>query len=350
MHELTRIFAVTGDDVVRFTLGRGKANHAESMLHGVEARCVAVDPVDPNRIYVGTLDSGLYTSDDGGLTWRGDEDGLSDRRVLSLAVSPSHRESGISVVYAGTEPSNLYRSEDGGHSWQRVPALRDLPSEPQWSFPPRPWTHHVRTIALHPTDPGWLAVGIELGGVMRSRDGGASWLDHNPQAHSDAHQLLTHPLAPERVYEAAGQGIARSEDRGDSWTKLEHGLDRHYAWAQAIDPADPDLWYIAVSRSPFAAHGNGDGQAHLWRSRGDGWVAVDGWGDAPELRRMPYALTALPEQANRLLVGLRGGTLLLSDDAGESWSRLALELDDIVSLQASPAFHRHALGARPVSR
>ena len=62
--------------------------------------------------------------------------------------------------------------------------------------------------------PSWLAVGIELGGVMRSDDGGASWFDHNPQAHSDAHQLLTHPLAPDRLYEAAGQGIARSENLG----------------------------------------------------------------------------------------------------------------------------------------
>ena len=51
---------------------------------------------------------------------------------------------------------------------------------------------------------------------MRSPNGGASWIDHNPQAHSDAHQLLTHPLAPDRLYEAAGQGIARSEDRGES--------------------------------------------------------------------------------------------------------------------------------------
>src|SRR5947209_13044787 len=126
-------------------------------------------------------------------------------------------------MYAGTEPSNLYRSEDGGQRWQQLPALRELPSEPRWSFPPRPWTHHVRTIALHPSDPNAIAVGIELGGVMRSRDGGATWIDHNPQAHSDAHQLLTHPLAPERLYEAAGQGIARSDDRGDTWERLAQG-------------------------------------------------------------------------------------------------------------------------------
>jgi photosystem II stability/assembly factor-like uncharacterized protein len=337
MRELTRLFAVTGDDVVRFTLTGARASVAESLLPGSGARCVAVDPADPDRVYVGTLDNGLYASHDAGRTWRSGENGLGDRRVLSLAVSPSHQASGISVVYAGTEPSNLYRSEDGGHSWQRLPALRDLPSEPHWSFPPRPWTHHVRTIALHPTDPDWLAIGIELGGVMRSLDGGASWIDHNPQAHSDAHELLTHPLAPERVYEAAGQGIARSEDRGASWARFEDGLDRRYAWAQALDPADPDLWYVAVSRSPYTAHGDGDGQAHLWRSRGDGCVAVDGWGDSRDLRRMPYALTALPEQPNRLLAGLRGGTLLLSDDAAESWSRLALDLDDIVGLQASLA-------------
>jgi photosystem II stability/assembly factor-like uncharacterized protein len=331
------VFVVAGDRLVRFDLDGFRADDAQSLLDGVGVRCVAIDPRDPGRVYVGTFDNGVYASADGGRNWRNDGHGLDDRRVMSVAVSGSDRVGGVSVVYAGTEPSNLYRSEDGGRRWQLLPALRDVPSEPRWSFPPRPWTHHVSTIALHPTDPGWLGVGIELGGVMRSRDRGATWIDHNPQAHSDAHQLLTHRLAPDRIYEVAGQGIARSEDRGASWARFEQRLDRRYAWSQAIDPGDPDLWYVAVSRSPSAAHGPGDGQAHLWRSRGDGWVAVDQWGDTLELRRMPYALATLPEQPNTVLVGLRGGTLLLSNDAGDSWSRLALELDDVTALQASPA-------------
>jgi photosystem II stability/assembly factor-like uncharacterized protein len=337
MGERSRVLGVTGEDVVRFGLEGSSASDPELMLRGVGAQCLAVDPRDPDRVYVGTFDRGLYRSQDGGLTWRDDGAGLGDRRVMSVAVSPSHQEAGISAVYAGTEPSNLYRSADGGRRWERLPALRELPSEPHWSFPPRPWTHHVRTIALHPTDPDWLAAGIELGGVVRSRDGGATWIDHNPQAHSDAHELLMHPLAPERLYEAAGQGIARSENLGDSWSKRDEGLDRHYAWAQAIDPADPNLWYVAVSRSAYAAHGGGDGQAHLWRSRGNGWTAVDNWGAAAELRRMPYTLTALPGRPNALLVGLRGGMLLLTDDTGDNWTRVAVALEDIVSLHASPA-------------
>jgi photosystem II stability/assembly factor-like uncharacterized protein len=337
MPEHARGFAATGDGVVRLTLARGKVQDGESLLDGVGARCVAVDQRQPDRVYVGTFERGVFVSDDGGISWRDDGRGLGDRRVMSLAVSPSHQTSGVSAVYAGTEPSNLYRSEDAGRSWHRLPALLDLPSEPSWSFPPRPWTHHVRTIALHPTDPDWLAVGIELGGVMRSRDGGASWLDHNPEAHSDAHQLLTHSLSPDRLYEAAGQGIARSEDLGQSWRRLDDGLDRSYAWAQAVDPADPDLWYVAVSRSPFAAHGAGDGQARLFRSHGDGFSTIDNWGDAPELRRMPYALATLPGQPKWLLVGLRGGTLLVTDDAGESWTRLPVEIKDVIDLALANA-------------
>jgi photosystem II stability/assembly factor-like uncharacterized protein len=334
------IHAVTGDAVARLSLSDGTPGEPATSLEGSGACCIAVDPLDPLRIYVGTFDDGLFASRDGGETWEPASDGLEDRRVLALAVSRSHRSDGVSAVYAGTEPSNLYRSEDGGRRWQRLPALRELPSEPNWSFPGRPWTHHVRTIALHPTDPDILLVGIELGGVMRSTDGGASWADHNPQAHSDAHRLLTHPLAPDRVYEAAGQGIAVSDDRGSSWTHVEEGLDRHYAWAAAVDSADPALWYVAVSRGPFAAHGRGDGEALIMRSIDDGWSPVAGWGESPELRRMPYALATLPERPGALVAGLRGGAVMLTEDAGESWSRLEIALPDVVDIAAMPSTDR----------
>jgi photosystem II stability/assembly factor-like uncharacterized protein len=361
-----RLLIVTGEDVIRLTLSGTVVRDAEVVLDSVGAQCVAIDPHDPDRAYVGTFDRGLFATDDGGRSWRSAESGLQSERVLSVSVSPSDRDGGPSAVYAGTEPSNLHRSHDGGSSWRLLPALRTLPSEPTWSFPPRPWTHHVRTIALHPTDPDELIVGIELGGVMRSHDRGESWLDHNPQAYSDAHQLLIDPVAPGRVYEAAGQGIARSDDLGTTWQRYEGGLDRHYAWAVAVDPVDPDLWYVSVSRGPFAAHGGGDGQSVLLRASaasngerdnsgrdnsgpdnsgpdnsgpdnsgrtsGGPFTRIDTWGDEPDLRRMPYALATVPGRHDWLLAGLRGGVLLVTDDAGESWTRLSAEVPEIVDL------------------
>ena len=88
MADSSRVYAVAGDRIVRFTIDRTGAHDSRSTLRGIGARCVAVDPRDPNRVYVGTFDDGLFCSDDGGETWRSDERGLTDRRVLSLAVSP----------------------------------------------------------------------------------------------------------------------------------------------------------------------------------------------------------------------------------------------------------------------
>ena len=113
---------------------------------------------------------------------------LPEPAVFSLAVSAAD-----GAVYAGTEPSRLFRSDDRGGSWRELEALLELPSQPSWSFPPRPWTSHVRWIAPSPHDGDLLLVGIELGGLMRSSDGGQSWQDHRPGAQRDVHSLAWHP-------------------------------------------------------------------------------------------------------------------------------------------------------------
>jgi len=92
---------------------------------------------------------------------------------------------------------------------------------------------------------------------------------------------------------------------------------------------------VAVSQSPAAAHGNSDGQAHLFRARGNGFTTIDTWGETPALRRMPDTLTTLPDQPGHLLVALRGGTLLLTRDAGDSWSQLPAKLPDAIDLAIS---------------
>ena len=58
---------------------------------------------------------------------------------------------------------------------------------------------------------------------------------------------------------------------------------------------------------------------------------------AAERRRMPYALSTLPGQPAHLLAALRGGSLLLTRDAGESWSRLPIRLSDAIALAVATA-------------
>jgi hypothetical protein len=82
---------------------------------------------------------------------------------------------------------------------------------------------------------------------MITRDGGATWEDRKPGAQDDAHAIAIHPEAPERVYEAAGGGVAYSHDAGRTWSSADEGMDRHYAWGLTIDAADPDLWYVSAS-------------------------------------------------------------------------------------------------------
>ena len=334
------LFAATGDAVARIeSRDNGRLEVALS-LEGSGAQCVAVDPHDPRRVYAGTYDDGVYRTLDGGQTWEQVGDAIPHRRVLSVAISPSHRTGGRSAVYVGTEPSNLYRSEDDGRTWQDFPRLPELPSAPTWSFPPRPWTSHVRWIAPHHSDPDLLFVGIELGGVMRSRDGGATWEDRKPGTYHDSHCLVTHPTAAGRVYEAAGGGVSLSSDAGDSWMPVDGGMDRHYVWGLAVDPADPDLWYVSASYGPRQAHGNhGDAQGVIYRKRGDApWQPLGdaGGGNGHGLPRpapfMPYALLTLRDRPNALVAGLQNGELLLSGDAGDTWQRLDVKLPALLSL------------------
>lgn len=308
---MTTFLAVTDLGLIRLA-ERDGALESVRLLEDRRLQCVAVDPREPARIFAGSRGHGVWRSDDGGRSWSSAD--LPARDVFSLAVSPAD-----GAVYAGTEPSMIFRSDDGGSSWRELDALRRLPSAPTWSFPPRPWTSHVRWIAPNPRDAGLLLAGIELGGLMRSTDGGETWEDHRPGAQRDVHALAWHPVATERAYEAGGGGAAWSFDAGETWRPADEGRDRHYTWALAVDPDDPDLWYVSASTGAGAAHRGGNAHAHIYRWQGSGpWQRLEGGLPQP-LDSMPYALLAL---RGLLLAGLADGRVYASRDRGDTWAPL----------------------------
>src|SRR5919205_872057 len=163
--------------------------------------------------YLCTRDRLLRLRRDGDATW--ERIALPESDVFSVAISAAD-----GALYAGTEPSRLFVARDGG-AWAELEALQDIPSRPRWSFPPRPWTHHVRWIAPDPHRAERLLVGIELGGVMASEDGGATFSDHRPGAKRDAHNIAWHPSADGLAYQAAGDGAAWSHDGGVSFQAVD---------------------------------------------------------------------------------------------------------------------------------
>ena len=320
--DTARLYAATGDAIARIEES-GDAWTAELSLRGSGAQCLAVHPNDADTVYAGLRGGGVRRTADGGRTWA--DCALPEPDVFSLAVSVAD-----GAVYAGTEPSALYRSDDGGETWRELEGLLELPSRPTWSFPPRPWTSHVRWIAPSPHSADVILVGIELGGLMRSTDGGETWQDHRQGAQPDVHSLAWHPRVDGRAYEAGGGGAAWSEDGGETWHPADDGRDRDYTWSVAVDPDDPDLWYVSASTGPFAAHGDGPPEARIYRRREDGWRALAGGLPEP-LPAMPYALVAAD---GRLFAGLADGQIWESADRGDTWRACALVGDALAELHA----------------
>jgi hypothetical protein len=286
------------------------------VLEDVAPTCVAVDG---ELVLVGTQGEGVMLSRDGGGAWERIE--LPERDVLSVAISPAD-----GALYAGTEPSRLFVSRDGG-PWSELEALQEIPSRESWSFPPRPWTHHVRWIAPDPHTAERLLVGIELGGLMYSEDGGASFTDHRPGAKRDTHFIAWHPTADGHAYQSAGDGAARTRDGGLSWEPEDAGRDLPYCWALAIDPADPERWFVAAARGPGAAHAGQGASGGLYRWEDQAWRGVPVPGES-----MPYALAL---RDGTLLAGMTDGRVLSSRDGGDSWADSEVRLASIVAMATS---------------
>jgi photosystem II stability/assembly factor-like uncharacterized protein len=294
-------------------------------LQGSRAQCLAIDPRRPEFIYLGSRGNGIWKSTNGGRSW--EDCNLPMPDIFSLAISPADGS-----LYAGTEPSRLFRSRDQGSSWEELSALRKIPSAPTWSFPPRPWTSHVRWVAPNPQDPQLILVGIELGGLMRSPDGGETWEDHRPGAQRDVHSLAWHPNQPGQAYEAGGGGAAWSKDQGETWLPADQGRDRNYCWALAPDPIDPETWFISASTGPGPAHGGANPEAFLYRWHGPQgpWQRLSG-GLPDPLPAMPYALAI---DAETMYAGLSNGEIYCSSDRGDIWQHLAHGGDRLPSIVA----------------
>src|ERR1700752_1875418 len=247
----------------------------EEHLGGRSPEWGAVDLRGPTQVYCGTARAGLFRSRDSGRNWEPAGLGIDHPMITAVDVGHTEQANGFGVVYAGTEPSAVFRSDNGGDSWVDLAGLRALPSADTWSFPPRPHTHHVRWIEADVSIADRVFVAIEAGALVRTSDGGRTWRDRVRGGPYDTHTAVTHPLAPGRIYSAAGDGYFESTDAGDSWRSPEDGLKHHYLVGVAVDPADPDAVIVSATDGPGSAYWPRSAEAYVYRKTG-----LKGWGQA----------------------------------------------------------------------
>ena len=200
---------------------------------------VALHPSNSSIIYAGAADGGVLKSTDGGVNWTMLTDHFSTLSVGDVAIDPNNPN----TIYVGLGEANLagdnydgdgvYRTTDGGVTWTNIGLGQ---------------TRRIGRVAVHPTDSDIIFVagaGAQFSadsarGVYRTTDGGTTWNKVLYVSDStSAIDLRIHPTHPDTVYaamwermrsptrrKAGGQtsGIYRSTDMGMTWTELTSGL------------------------------------------------------------------------------------------------------------------------------
>jgi hypothetical protein len=311
-------------------------------LKGTHPQCISFDPSKPNRAYCGTFGYGLWKTDDYGETWDNiGIDSISSKDVTSVSVSHHNRErennnnGRFNTVYVGTEPAAFFRSDNRAESWEKMSSLNNLKSSTSWSFPPRPWTSHVRWIEPDKTKPGYVYAAIEAGALVQSHDDGKTWIDKVEGGPFDTHSLNTHKKMPGWLYSSAGDGYFESYDYGQTWKRLVVGLgDYDYLVGLAVDSGDPKTVIVSASRGPYQAHSREDPESMIYRmtsstkdasddannSNDDSWKAVsDG---LPEPRGTIISILAANPKVSGEFYAVNNHGIFCSTDSGISWKML----------------------------
>ncbi|MFL5605106.1 MAG: WD40/YVTN/BNR-like repeat-containing protein [Gemmatimonadaceae bacterium] len=283
---------------------------------------------EPHTFYMGATGGGVWKTTDAGITWRS----LTDQSLATASIGALDvADTDSNIVYVGTGSEairsnvsigkGIYKSTDAGRSWRFV-GLRDA--------------GQIGAVVTHPSDPDLVYAAVvgnpfavgPTRGVYRTRDGGASWQRVLFLSDSTgAVDLELQPGNPNVVYASmwhgarrpwtivsggAEDGIYRSIDGGDHWTKLGGGLPTGVFGKSdlAVSAAAPLRVYALVEAKP----GSG-----LYRSddAGEHWTLIN---TTPGLITRPFYydnVDADPTNADVVYVGTEG--FYKSTDGGRTF-------------------------------
>jgi hypothetical protein len=189
---------------------------------------------------------GLYHSLDG-VDW-------TDLGVPEAAVYSVGAASDGSRLYAGTRPAALYEAPiDGGDvvgQWQERESLRAAAERDDWGIDRHDGVAQVRDVRAAPREPDRVVVGVEVGGVYVSDDGGETWEDRRVGGFDAPHTDDVHGLAVvdrDTFLAATGSGLYRTPDAGRTWSRLDAGHRQSYFRDVLVHDG---MWYAGGSPTP----------------------------------------------------------------------------------------------------
>jgi photosystem II stability/assembly factor-like uncharacterized protein len=296
----------------------------DGLPENVEVRGLALRG---STIYAGTQ-IGPCRSTDGGKSWILQDLPGAERVVWSIMPV------GASTLYVGAEGTSIYKSEDDGDTWR----LLDVPAPTglvRMGFPTR-----VVRLAHDPANPDEIYAGLEVGGVVRSFDGGESWTDcsahlielsHQDHLRSrigsdtdaegmlDSHALVVSAARPGTVLLANRMGLFRSDDKGDHWAPMDIGRFSELTYARdlKVSPHDPNTLFGAFSISANSLQGS------LYRSGnlGESWTRFD---HDVSIESTLMIIAASAETPDRVYCAARRGQVFGTEDGGANWREYPL--------------------------
>ncbi|HEY7220761.1 MAG TPA: glycosyl hydrolase [Candidatus Binatia bacterium] len=273
--------------------------------------------------FAGAFHGSVHASADGGKSWESRDQGLTQNDIYSLAAQ---RINGRMRLFAGTEPAHLFFSDDLGVSWTELPSLRSVPSVPKWSFPAPPHIGHVKHINFDPENPMTIYASVEVGGLLRSTDGGEHWQEFSG-LYEDVHRLMIHPRNPRFLYAVTGRGLYTGPDAGarwDQWTRREDEIGG-YPDGFVFRPSDPKVMLMTAAHdAPGTWRTTHFAGARISRSKDGGrtWEILRG--GLPDRLQASIEAFCLEEAgaSSQIFAATTSGEVFRSEDMGDHWQKI----------------------------